>query len=299
MKSGRNLPSIRVYIYQGGDTVKTWCDNGGILCISSRIYSSCCKKFIQKANDEMKPVEPSEEDTEQEAFLRAALFNPGPDIVVLDEVHSMLKSNDTIIFRVLKGLATRLRLGLTGSPLQNNLYEIYRMSNWVRPDCFETEASFTKKFQAPIMAGMASDCSSTQAEKQKQASSEMHQLMATFTHRRDAKVLAKDLPFLQETTIHVRPSRFQVNLFREYRKYQADSGNNSFLAQYHALRPVANHPAVLIHPDETNKPEADTPAAKEWWTDFSDRAQDGNNNLKEIEHGGKIVMLLQIIGENL
>ena len=90
------------------------------------------------------------------------------------------------------------------SPIQNNLYEYYRMASWVSPGCLDTEAHFTKTFHDPIMDGMAADCSPAQAEKQEQVSNAMHSILSKFVHRRDADVLARDLPFLQETIIHVR-----------------------------------------------------------------------------------------------
>ena len=192
-----------------------------------------------------------------------ALFNPGPDIVVLDEVHSMLKSPTTNIFKVLSGLKTKLRLGLTGSPIQNNLYEYYRMASWVRPDCLGTEASFTRKYHDPIMNGMAADCTELQAETQEKVTRELHGILEAFVHRRDADVLKKDLPFLQETIIHVRQSKVQAKLYREFRKYQHIMDNKNFFKQYHALRPVSNHPACLISQEDfrsrPNTPSVDEP----------------------------------------
>lgn len=143
----------------------------------------------------------------------------------------MLKSNTTNIYKVLCGLRTRLRLGLSGSPIQNNLYEYYRMASWIKPGCLGTEASFTRKFYEPIMDGMAADCTLTQAEKQEQVSAEMHTILADFVHRRDADVLRKELPFLQESIIHVRQSKCQAKLYREFRKFQREMDNKSFFKQ--------------------------------------------------------------------
>jgi hypothetical protein len=78
------------------------------------------------------------------------------------------------------------------------------MASWVSPGCLGTEAHFTKTFHDPIMDGMAADCSPLQAEKQEQVSNSMHSILSKKIHRRDADVLARDLPFLQETIIHVR-----------------------------------------------------------------------------------------------
>ena len=132
--------------------------------------------------------------------------------MVLDEVHSMLKSSTTNIYKVLCALNTKLRLGLTGSPLQNNLYEYFRMASWVHPNCLGTEASFTRKYFEPIMDGMAADCSPLQAETQEKVNTELYGILSKFVHRRDAQVLRKDLPYLQESIIQVRQSKVQAKV---------------------------------------------------------------------------------------
>jgi len=196
-------------------TITEWYDHGGILCVSLDKYASACKAFFDTesskrgATSNKTATKKSSVHIKNNAFLRRALFQPGPDIVVLDEVHSMLKSNNTNIYKALCGMGTRLRLGLTGSPIQNNLYEYFRMANYVRPGCLGTEANFTKKFHDPIMDGMAADCTPLEADTQEQVSKELHGILAKFVHRRDADVLSKELPFLQETIIHVRQSRVQ------------------------------------------------------------------------------------------
>jgi hypothetical protein len=118
--SGRSIPGIRLYYLNDKKSkvklVKEWYNNGGILCVSTEKYAMACKDYLgvdernpnsKKANSK-KVTTPVEDD----AFLKKALL--GPDIVVLDEVHTMLKSNSTNIYKVLCGLRSRLRLGLTG-----------------------------------------------------------------------------------------------------------------------------------------------------------------------------------------
>ena len=121
--SGRNIPAIRFYPWTPNSSekkiIKEWYDYGGILCVSSEKYANSCKGFVEQSSKRKSKKKPSttEDDSkeaaattegdskkaaadakkaakaaEDEAFFRKALFNPGPDIVVLDEVHSMLKS---------------------------------------------------------------------------------------------------------------------------------------------------------------------------------------------------------------
>ncbi len=119
LDSGRNVPAVRFYPSLGDNksrihVVKEWYRRGGILCVSSEKYASTCKEFLKSSKNSKKSKTTKATPFEDDRLLRKALFNPGPDIVVLDEVHTMLKSNTTIIYKVLCGLRTRLRLGLTG-----------------------------------------------------------------------------------------------------------------------------------------------------------------------------------------
>jgi len=233
------LPSVRFYCWDRQDkglTVAEWLQQGGVLCCSFDRYANACKHFIdigQKGS------------TKIDTILYKALFKPGPDIVVLDEAHSMLKSNTTNIFKTLNKQTARLRLALTGTPLQNNLSEYFNMASWVRPGCLGTEAQFFQKYERPIMDGMAADCTPSQAQMQEQLSNELHTILSPFVHRCGTEVLAKDLLPFQEVVIHVRQSKMQVKLYREFQKFKKE-WNIPFFKQYHSLRPVNNHPACLL-----------------------------------------------------
>lgn len=296
-ESGRRVPAIRFYQITGDKKnhikiVKEWQESGGVLVCSAETFGSTCKAFVSKGGRKSpvpgKPTEETklskardEKTKSDEALMRKALFDPGPDIVVLDEVHTMLKSDTSIIYRVLNGLKTRLRLGLTGSPLQNNLLEYYRLASWVRPNSLAaSEAVFKREFFDPIMAGVPSDCSRAEAEKQEECTKKMQAILDEFVHRRDQSILAKDLPPLQQTIIHVRQSKAQIKLYREFRRYQRESGDKGFFKQYHALRPVANHPAVLFASKETDT-KTNSPSVK------SDEGKAEGKNDSEFTESGE------------
>jgi SNF2 family DNA or RNA helicase len=115
----RKIPGILFYSWNDHksktkEIVKEWNKFGGILCVSTEKYASACKGYLDSYKRNINSKKKSTAPVEDDGFLRKALFNPGPDIVVLDEVHRMLKSNSTNIYKVLCGLSTRRRLGLTG-----------------------------------------------------------------------------------------------------------------------------------------------------------------------------------------
>lgn len=63
---------------------------------------------------------------------RQLLIEKGPTLVICDEAHK-LKNHKSGISNILKTIKTSSRIGLTGSPLQNNLEEYWAMVDWVCP----------------------------------------------------------------------------------------------------------------------------------------------------------------------
>jgi SNF2 family DNA or RNA helicase len=90
--------------------IERWGENGGILLVTDHTFRAAVKKKLCLEH----------------------LQSPGPDVIVLDEAHMMLKKKSNEIFKVLDGVATPRRICLTGSPFQNNLFEYFRMASYVR-----------------------------------------------------------------------------------------------------------------------------------------------------------------------
>ena len=69
-------------------------------------------------------------------FLKLAseiLKTAQPDVLFLDEAHTMLKNDRTQTFLKLKQIKTKRIILTTGTPLQNNLTEYYHMCEFMRP----------------------------------------------------------------------------------------------------------------------------------------------------------------------
>ena len=73
---------------------------------------------------------------EQSWFKRVFVWN----YVVLDEGHR-IKNDSTLISKALQGLGAEYRLILTGTPLQNNLVELWGLLHWLYPEVFTERTS--------------------------------------------------------------------------------------------------------------------------------------------------------------
>lgn len=85
--SGRRVPAIRFYPWDNQRSklkiVQEWHNYGGILCVSSEKYANACKGFLDQSKQRKRTKDKPERSatptpTEDDAFLRKALFNPGP-----------------------------------------------------------------------------------------------------------------------------------------------------------------------------------------------------------------------------
>ena len=76
-------------------------------------------------------------------FKRAFVWN----FVILDEGHR-IKNDLSLISKALQGLGAEYRLILTGTPLQNNLVELWALLHWLYPEVFteRTQDLFKESF---------------------------------------------------------------------------------------------------------------------------------------------------------
>ncbi|KAF2813072.1 uncharacterized protein BDZ99DRAFT_507176 [Mytilinidion resinicola] len=74
---------------------------------------------------------------------------------VLDEGHK-IKNIDTNISRALQGLKAEYRLILTGTPLQNNLHEMWALLHWLYPEVFIEKTADLFKSSFDLSKGLVS-----------------------------------------------------------------------------------------------------------------------------------------------
>jgi len=225
-----------------------------------------------------------------------------PDVLCMDEAHTILKNTQTGLYQKLMLVETRRRIALTGSPFQNNLFEYFRLVTYVRPGIFgyDDENSFSVEYADPINKGLPSDAADEQILKSLQKSKELHERLCPYVQRKDATELKKMLPPMTQVVLHIRPTKLQTKLFRRYdrqKKSSDDSNRNNFFKQYKALGPVNNHPGSLLCANskggKADKNESATEEDATWWEKI--RENEGDDEMKGVMNGYKMVLLLHIL----
>ena len=86
-------------------------------------------------------------------------------ILIMDEGHKAKNVNTELRKNMMRFNVKRHRILLTGTPLQNNLMELWSVFDCVQPGIFGTMQSFTKEYSIPIEEGLTKDASAVKKQK--------------------------------------------------------------------------------------------------------------------------------------
>jgi SWI/SNF-related matrix-associated actin-dependent regulator of chromatin subfamily A member 5 len=73
----------------------------------------------------------------EKGFFRRLTF----DYVIIDEAHR-IKNEQSLLSQVVRSIASKHRLLITGTPLQNNLHELWALLNFLAPQLFDNSEQF-------------------------------------------------------------------------------------------------------------------------------------------------------------
>ena len=123
--------------------------------------------------------------------------------LVIDEAHR-LKNEASIFSTTVRSFNTMHRLLLTGTPLQNNLHELWALLNFILPDIFSSSDQFDEWFNIEI-----DDTDAKQTMIQ-----QLHSILRPFMIRRLKANVAMGLPPKTETLFMVGMSKIQKQLYK-------------------------------------------------------------------------------------
>lgn len=156
--------------------------------------------------------------------------------LVVDEAHR-LKNNQSKFFRVLNNYSLQHKLLLTGTPLQNNLEELFHLLNFLTPERFNNLEGFLEEF-----ADIAKE---DQIKK-------LHDMLGPHMLRRLKADVFKNMPSKTELIVRVELSPMQKKYYkfiltRNFEALNTRGGGNqvSLLNVVMDLKKCCNHPYLF------------------------------------------------------
>ncbi|KAG7125769.1 TATA-binding protein-associated factor mot1 like [Verticillium longisporum] len=178
--------------------------------------------------------------------------------IVLDEGH-LIKNPKAKITMAVKRFPSNHRLILTGTPIQNNVLELWSLFDFLMPGFLGAEKVFLDRFAKPIAASRFSKASSKEQEAGALAIEALHKQVLPFLLRRLKEEVLNDLPPKILQNYYCDMSDLQRKLFDDFtrkqgKKLQEEAGKDDKEAKSHIfqalqyMRKLCNSPALVMKP---------------------------------------------------
>ncbi|EHA8591065.1 ISWI chromatin-remodeling complex ATPase CHR11 [Cocos nucifera] len=157
--------------------------------------------------------------------------------VIIDEAHR-IKNENSLLSKTMRLYHTNYRLLITGTPLQNNLHELWSLLNFLLPEIFSSAETFDKWFQ---ISG---------ENDQQEVVQQLHKVLRPFLLRRLKSDVEKGLPPKKETILKVGMSQMQKHYYRallqkDLEVINAGGERKRLLNIAMQLRKCCNHPYLF------------------------------------------------------
>ena len=175
---------------------------------------------------------------------------------VLDEGH-LIKNPKAKTTIAVKRLASNHRLILSGTPIQNNVLELWSLFDFLMPGFLGTEKVFQDRFAKPIAASRNAKSSSKEQEKGALAIESLHKQVLPFLLRRLKEEVLEDLPPKIIQNYYCDLSELQKKLVEDFNKKERKSieenaGSGDKEAKQHVfqalqyMRKLCNSPSMVL-----------------------------------------------------
>ncbi|KAH1266996.1 ATP-dependent DNA helicase DDM1 [Glycine soja] len=176
--------------------------------------------------------------------------------LVVDEGHR-LKNSQCKLVKALKFINVENKLLLTGTPLQNNLAELWSLLNFILPDIFASLEEFESWFNLSGKSNNGATKEELEEKRRSQVVAKLHAILRPFLLRRMKSDVEIMLPRKKEIIIYANMTEHQKNLqdhlvnktLGNYLKENMSSGRSVPAGMIRnlaiQLRKVCNHPDLL------------------------------------------------------
>ncbi|MFN0065843.1 MAG: DEAD/DEAH box helicase, partial [Chlamydiales bacterium] len=168
------------------------------------------------------------------------------ELATFDEIQ-VAKNPSSQIHSALSLLDTKMSLGLTGTPIENNLRELKALFDIVLPGYMPKEGKFREQFMLPI-----------ERDLNEERKAQLSQIIRPFILRRRKSEVLDELPEKSEDKSYCDLSPVQVALYKEAlgknsEEYVAELRDRDVQVRYmhifsllSELKQICNHPALLL-----------------------------------------------------
>jgi len=172
--------------------------------------------------------------------------------LIIDEAHR-IKNEQSSLSKAVRIMKTKFRLLITGTPLQNNLRELWALLNFLLPEVFGDAEQFDAWFSLSDESGKENTIK------------KLHTVLRPFMLRRVKKDVATSLPPKTETKLYIGLTKMQQDWYVRCLQKDAHELNklggpdrNRLMNVLMQLRKVCNHP-YLFDGAEPGPPYSDGP----------------------------------------
>ncbi|KAL9072875.1 MAG: hypothetical protein Q9157_004940, partial [Trypethelium eluteriae] len=172
------------------------------------------------------------------------------EYAVLDEGHKIRNPN-TAITVYCKELRTANRIILSGTPMQNNLTELWSLFDFVFPMRLGTLVNFRNQFEIPIKQGGYANASNLQVETAMRCAETLKDTISPYLLQRFKIDVAADLPKKSERVLFCKLTKLQRDAYERF--LRSDEMNAILVGKRQALfgvdilRKICNHPDLQDH----------------------------------------------------
>ncbi|KAM4807986.1 LOW QUALITY PROTEIN: DNA excision repair protein ERCC-6-like 2 [Rhinophrynus dorsalis] len=250
--------------------------------------------------------------------------------VIVDEAHK-IKNPKARVTQTMKDLRCKVRIGLTGTILQNNMEELWCVMDWAVPGCLGSSYQFKEKFCKPVEYGQKHNATKRELATGRKAMQTLAMKMSPWFLRRTKALISNQLPKKEDRIVYCSLSEFQKAVYQTVLETQdvnlvlqggekcscksgrkrrrccytenayCESVKTLYFSYLAILRKVANHAALLQTDTSTSKKQKAhiKRVCSEVFSKFPEFVQQSKDaafeTISDPKYSGKMKVLQQLL----
>ncbi|KAI9696277.1 MAG: hypothetical protein M1836_005830 [Candelina mexicana] len=200
----RFTPNIPVVLYHGSIPERAAIRDKKLKNPSSKTFPVVCTSYEICMND------------------KKYLGNYAWKYIIIDEGHRIKNLNCRLV-RELQSYHSANRLLITGTPLQNNLAELWSLLNFLMPEIFNSLDSFESWFDFSALKDKGGHKEFLDGERKSSLVTSLHAILKPFLLRRIKTDVETSLPKKREYILYAPLSTTQKELYNQIKSPEGDS----------------------------------------------------------------------------